>query len=163
MSGLSLQEINRLDGIALKIRRHVARTISESDVDHPGGSLSAADILTILYFHVMYLNPQNPQDEERDRFRRNGKDVTLIGSGVMKSQCIEEVGLLIDTGAKARVLHVPCLKPIDKEVIRQAAKETGVNACVENHNINSSISSAVMEILDEHVSVPMVRVGIQDC
>jgi transketolase len=68
MSELSLHEINRLEGIALKIRREVVQTISESGVGHPGGSLSAVDILTTLYFHVMHLDPQNPGDEERDRF-----------------------------------------------------------------------------------------------
>jgi transketolase len=68
MLELSLQEMNRLEGIALKIRRHVVRTISDSGVGHPGGSLSAVDILTTLYFHVMQLNPQNPNEEERDRF-----------------------------------------------------------------------------------------------
>jgi transketolase len=68
MSHLSNHEIKRLEEIAVKIRRHVVRTISESGVGHPGGSLSAVDILTTLYFHVMQLNPQNPDDEERDRF-----------------------------------------------------------------------------------------------
>jgi len=68
MSALSEQELHRLEEIARRIRCHVVRTISEAGVGHPGGSLSEADILTVLYFHIMKIDPQRPQWEERDRF-----------------------------------------------------------------------------------------------
>jgi transketolase len=94
---------------------------------------------------------------------RDGKDVTLIGSGMMTSQCVEATTLLIEAGVDARVLHMPCLKPIDKEAITQAAKETGAIVSAENHNIYGGLGSAVAEVLVEHRPVPMVRVGLQDC
>jgi transketolase len=68
MSELAEQEIRRLEEIARTIRCHVVRTISEAGVGHPGGSLSEADILTALYFHVMRVDPQHPDWEDRDRF-----------------------------------------------------------------------------------------------
>jgi transketolase len=68
MSRLSEHEIRRLEEIARKIRCHVVRTISEAGAGHPGGSLSEADILTALYFHVMRVDPQRPEWENRDRF-----------------------------------------------------------------------------------------------
>jgi transketolase len=68
MSRLSEHEIRYLEKIARKIRCHVVRTISEAGAGHPGGSLSEADILTALYFHVMRVDPQRPKWENRDRF-----------------------------------------------------------------------------------------------
>jgi len=68
MSKLSEREILRLEEIARRIRCHIVRTIAEAQVGHPGGSLSAADILTALYFHVMRIDPQRPDWEDRDRF-----------------------------------------------------------------------------------------------
>jgi transketolase len=68
MSRLSEHEIRYLEKIARKIRCHVVRTISEAGAGHPGGSLSEADILTALYFHVMRVDPQRPEWENRDRF-----------------------------------------------------------------------------------------------
>jgi transketolase len=67
-SALSEQHVHRLERIARRIRCHVVRTISEASAGHPGGSLSEADILTALYFHVMQIDPQRPDWENRDRF-----------------------------------------------------------------------------------------------
>ena len=68
MPNQSEQEIHHLEEIARNVRCHVVRTISEAQAGHPGGSLSAADILTALYFHVMRADPQHPDWEDRDRF-----------------------------------------------------------------------------------------------
>lgn len=68
MTSLSDEQIHYLESIARRIRCHVVRTISEAGVGHPGGSLSEADILTALYFHVMRIDPKRPDWEERDRF-----------------------------------------------------------------------------------------------
>jgi len=62
------QEIRHLEEIARRIRCHVVRTISEAGVGHPGGSLSATDILAALYFHVMRVDPKRPDWKDRDRF-----------------------------------------------------------------------------------------------
>jgi len=53
---------------ACKIRQDIIRMLGESKSGHPGGSLSAADIVTTLYFHEMNVDPQNPKNPERDRF-----------------------------------------------------------------------------------------------
>ena len=50
------------------IRRHVVKVIHDAKVGHPGGSLSAVDILTVLYFHTLRIDPDNPNWEDRDRF-----------------------------------------------------------------------------------------------
>ena len=61
-------QVRHLEEVANRIRCHVVRTISQARAGHPGGSLSEADILAALYFHVMKVNPQRPNWEDRDRF-----------------------------------------------------------------------------------------------
>jgi len=68
MSSLTQSELQQLQDTARRIRGHIVRTISHAGVGHPGGSLSATDILTTLYFHVMNVDPKNPNMPERDRF-----------------------------------------------------------------------------------------------
>jgi len=60
--------IEELKGIARKLRRHVITMISSAGSGHPGGSLSAADIITALYFRTMRHNPDDPRWPDRDRF-----------------------------------------------------------------------------------------------
>ncbi len=62
------ERTKRLEEIALKIRRHIIRDIYEAGSGHPGGSLSATEIITALYFHIMRHDPKNPKWENRDRF-----------------------------------------------------------------------------------------------
>jgi len=93
---------------------------------------------------------------------RKGADVTLIGTGFMTYYCMEAAGLLAQDGIQARVDHHPCLKPIDKDGIIAAAKETGCVVTAENHGINGGLGSAVAEVLVEGHPVPMERIGIRD-
>jgi len=94
---------------------------------------------------------------------RDGKDVTLVGSGMMTSQCVEAARLLAASGIDARVLNVATVKPMDVEAIVQAAEETGAIVTAENHNIFGGLGSAVAEVLVEHAPAPMLRIGIKDC
>ncbi|GAV22823.1 transketolase [Carboxydothermus pertinax] len=61
-------EILNLKLIANTLRQHVIRMVGEANSGHPGGSLSAADILTVLFFKEMRIDPANPQWQDRDRF-----------------------------------------------------------------------------------------------
>lgn len=67
MSGQA-EKLAQLRGHARQIRRHIISMVGEAGSGHPGGSLSAADIVTALYFDVMRIDPQKPQWPERDRF-----------------------------------------------------------------------------------------------
>lgn len=59
---------NELKAIAKEVRIDIIKSVSEAKSGHPGGSLSAADILTVLYFDAMNIDPSNPKWEDRDRF-----------------------------------------------------------------------------------------------
>ncbi len=65
---LTPQQIAELAGRAKSIRKNIIRMVTEAKSGHPGGSLSAADILTVLYFAEMKLDPAKPKDADRDRF-----------------------------------------------------------------------------------------------
>ncbi|KMT21110.1 transketolase [Clostridium cylindrosporum] len=62
------RDINELTSVATEIRKDIVTMLTESASGHPGGSLSAADILTALYFGEMNIDPKNPKCEDRDRF-----------------------------------------------------------------------------------------------
>ena len=60
--------LKRLEEKARELRCDIIKMIGEAGSGHPGGSLSALDMVTYLYFHQMRIDPQNPQWEDRDRF-----------------------------------------------------------------------------------------------
>ena len=62
------QRITELKVIAANVRKDALTAVHAAASGHPGGSLSIADVLTILYFEVMNINPENPKDPDRDRF-----------------------------------------------------------------------------------------------
>ncbi|MEN6412974.1 MAG: transketolase family protein [Veillonellales bacterium] len=92
----------------------------------------------------------------------DGKDVTLIASGVMVSAAREAAEELLAAGISARVLNIHTIKPIDVEAVCKAARDTGAIVTCEEHNIIGGLGSAVAEVLVEHQPVPMERVGVQD-
>ncbi len=92
----------------------------------------------------------------------DGSDVTLIGTGLMVPETLEAKKILAEQGISARVINMASIKPIDKEIIIKAAKETGAIVTAEEHNVIGGLGSAVAEVLCESVPVPMLRVGTED-
>ncbi len=93
---------------------------------------------------------------------REGKDVTLIGSGMMVSQCVEAARILAQEGIESKVINISSIKPIDVECIVKAARETQCVVTAENHSILGGLGSAIAETLVENEPVPLIRVGLQD-
>jgi len=93
---------------------------------------------------------------------RDGSDVSLIGTGVMVSRCLEAAEQLKKGGVSARVIEMHTLKPLDHELILQAARETGAIATAEEHSIIGGLGEAVAGCLAERYPVPLRRVGIKD-
>ena len=91
-----------------------------------------------------------------------GTDVTIVASGVMTEQALAAAELLKNEGISARVLNMTTIKPLDTELILQAAKETGCVVTAEEHNIIGGLGSAVAEALSEEFPVPVLRVGTND-
>lgn len=93
---------------------------------------------------------------------RDGKDITLIGSGIMVSKCLEAAEELQKHGVDARVVNLHTIKPLDEKTIVRAARETGGVVTAEEHSVMMGMGSAVAMVLVENFHVPMKRVGIPD-
>lgn len=91
-----------------------------------------------------------------------GKDVTIVATGLMIPYALEAKTALAEMGIDARVINIHTIKPIDRDIIIKAAKETGAIVTAEEHNIIGGLGSAVAEVLAEGCPVPMARVGTQD-
>ena len=92
----------------------------------------------------------------------DGTDVTIIATGFMVSKALEARELLAAEGISARVVNIHTIKPIDKDIIVKAAKETGAIVTAEEHNIMAGFGAAVAEVVCENAPVPVVRVGMND-
>jgi transketolase len=93
---------------------------------------------------------------------RDGKDITLIGCGIMVSKCLEAAEELAKHGVDARVINLHTIKPMDEKTIVRAARETGGVVTAEEHSVMMGMGSAVAMVLVENFHAPMKRVGIPD-
>lgn len=93
---------------------------------------------------------------------RGGKDVSIIAVGMMVQEALKAAGLLKADGIDARVIDMHTVKPLDKELVRKAAEETGCIVTSEEHNVLGGLGAAVSEYLSETYPVPVVKHGVQD-
>lgn len=93
---------------------------------------------------------------------KEGNDITIISTGTETSRSLEAAELLEKEEISAAVIHMPSIKPIDKEAIVKAAEKTGVIVTAEEHSIYGGLGSAVAEVLVEEKPIPMLRVGVKD-
>lgn len=91
-----------------------------------------------------------------------GSDVTIIATGLMLQYAKEAADLLKQEGISARVIDIHTIKPIDKDLIIKAAKETGAIVTAEEHSIIGGLGGAVAEVLVENYPVPLKMVGVED-
>ena len=93
---------------------------------------------------------------------KEGCDVTIIATGYMLHIAIEACDILKSEGIEAKLINIHTIKPIDKELIIKAAKETGAIVTAEEHTIIGGLGGAVAEVLAENCPVPVKFVGIND-
>lgn len=94
---------------------------------------------------------------------RDGKDITLIGTGSILKDILDAAELLEKKGIFARVINIHTIKPIDREIILRAAKETGGIITIEDHNLIGGLGSAVAEVIAESgEGIFFKRMGLED-
>lgn len=91
-----------------------------------------------------------------------GTDVTIIATGLMVSEALDAAKKLKEDGISARVINIHTIKPIDKDIIIKAAKETGKIVTVEEHSVIGGLGSAVCDVLSENYPVPVKKIGVND-
>ncbi len=92
----------------------------------------------------------------------DGSDITIIATGIMVSEALEASELLAKEGISARVIDMHTIKPIDKDVIIKAARETKAIITAEEHNILGGLGSAVAEVVSEYAPTKVLRIGVED-
>ena len=93
---------------------------------------------------------------------REGKDLTIIATGILVYEALMAAEALAGEGIDARVINIHTIKPLDTQLVLQAARETGVLVTAEEHSIIGGLGAAVLEAISEECPVPVVRVGIKD-
>lgn len=93
---------------------------------------------------------------------RDGCDLTIIASGLMVGPALEACEILKTQGILARVINIHTIKPIDRNIIIRAARETGAIVTAEEHSIIGGLGSAVCEVICDEWPVPVKRVGVMD-
>ncbi|CDD34811.1 putative uncharacterized protein [Roseburia sp. CAG:309] len=93
---------------------------------------------------------------------REGKDVTIIATGLPVSECLAAADKLASDGIDAKVINIHTIKPLDEELVVKAAKETGKVVTVEEHSVIGGLGSAVCDVLSEKCPTQVMKIGIND-
>ena len=93
---------------------------------------------------------------------REGKDLTIIATGLPVYNCLEAAEKLAEDGIDAKVINIHTIKPLDEELVVAAAKETGKVVTVEEHSVIGGLGSAVCDVLSEQAPAKVLKIGIND-
>ena len=145
--------------------------ISPADADEAYAAVEAA----INFYGPVYLRfgrfavPNLTPELENYKFEigkgvtyREGKDVTIVANGYMVHLAVEAAEMLAKEGIDAGVINIHTIKPLDTELLTEAAKKSGAIVTAEEHNVIGGLGAAVCETLAESCPVPVLRVGVED-
>ena len=93
---------------------------------------------------------------------RDGKDITIVATGLMVAEAVEAGEKLAAEGIDARIINIHTIKPLDEELIVKAAEETGKIITIEEHSVIGGLGSAVCDVVSAKCPVPVVKMGVQD-
>ena len=93
---------------------------------------------------------------------REGKDVTLIATGLEVSETLDAAEKLAKDGIDAKVINIHTIKPLDEELVIAAAKETGKVVTIEEHSVIGGLGSAVCDCLSANAPTKVLKIGVND-
>ena len=93
---------------------------------------------------------------------KEGKDVTIIATGLEVSESLEAAKMLEADGISAEVINIHTIKPLDEALVVASAKKTGKVVTVEEHSVIGGLGGAVAEVLAEQAPTKMLRIGVND-
>lgn len=93
---------------------------------------------------------------------RDGKDIAIVATGLMVSEAIEAAKVLAEQGIEATVINIHTIKPIDEDIIIEAAKNTGLVLTVEEHSVIGGLGSAVSDVLAAKLPTKVIKIGVND-
>ncbi|MDD3339272.1 MAG: transketolase family protein [Lachnospiraceae bacterium] len=93
---------------------------------------------------------------------REGKDLTIVATGLCVAASLEAAEKLAAEGVEAKVINIHTIKPLDEELIIAAAKETGKVVTAEEHSVIGGLGSAVCDCLSANAPTPVLKIGVED-
>ena len=173
-AGISVGE----DGATHQCNEDIAlmRMIPEMVVINPSDDVEARAAVKAAYEHdgpvymrfgrlavpVINNNPDYKFELGKGVVLREGKDVTIIATGLPVANCLEAAEMLAADGIDAKVINIHTIKPLDEELVVAAAKETGKVVTVEEHSVIGGLGSAVCDVLSEQAPTKVLKIGIND-
>lgn len=173
-AGISVGE----DGATHQCNEDIAlmRTIPGMVVISPADDVEARAAVFAAYEHqgpvymrfgrlavpVINDNPDYKFEIGKGIVLREGKDVTIVATGLEVSESLAAAEKLAADGIDAKVINIHTIKPIDEELIVAAAKETGKVVTVEEHSVIGGLGSAVCDVLSEKLPTPVLKIGVMD-
>ena len=173
-AGISVGE----DGATHQCNEDIAlmRTIPGMVVINPSDDVEARAAVKAAYKHEgpVYLRFGRlavPVINDREDYKfelgkgvvlREGKDITLIATGLPVAETLEAAEKLAADGIDAKVINIHTIKPLDEELIVEAAKETGKVVTIEEHSVIGGLGSAVCDVLSEKEPTKVLKIGIND-
>ena len=139
------------------------------DVEARAAVKAAAEYVGPVYMRFGRLAVPVINDEANYKFEigkgitlKEGKDVTIIATGLEVNESLEAAKLLEADGISAEVINIHTIKPLDKELVVASAKKTGKVVTVEEHSVIGGLGGAVAEALSEEAPTKMFRIGMMD-
>lgn len=173
-AGISVGE----DGATHQCNEDIAlmRTIPGMVVINPSDDVEARAAVKAAYEHIgpVYLrfgrlavpvindNAEYTFELGKGITLKDGKDVTIIATGLPVSESLEAAEMLEKDGVSVRVINIHTIKPLDEEIVEKAAKETGKIVTVEEHSIIGGLGSAVCDVVAEKAPAKVMKIGIND-
>lgn len=173
-AGISVGE----DGASHQCNEDIAlmRTIPGMTIINPADDVEAKAAVRAAFEHVgpVYLRFGRLvvpvyNDEAAYKFEigkgielRDGKDCTIIATGLEVSESMKAAEMLAEQGIDAQVINIHTIKPIDEEIILKAAAKTGRIFTVEEHSVIGGLGDAVAGVLSEKCPTKLTKIGIND-
>ncbi len=173
-AGISVGE----DGASHQCNEDIAlmRTIPGMVVINPSDDIEAKAAVKAAYEHqgpvyMRFGRLAVPVINDNDDYKfelgkgvvlREGKDVTIIATGLPVANCLEAAEKLAADGIDAKVINIHTIKPLDEELVVAAAKATGKVVTVEEHSVIGGLGSAVCDVLSEKAPTKVLKIGIND-
>ncbi len=110
----------------------------------------------------IFSTPESPFEIGKAYLLREGKDVSLFGTGTMTYQLLIAAKVLEEKGIQAEVVHVPTIKPLDEATVLASAKKTGRVVTAEEAQAAGGFGSVVTEFLSSTLPMPVLRIGMPD-
>ncbi len=98
----------------------------------------------------------------KGKLLKEGKDVTIIATGLCVCEALEAAKMLAEDGVDAEVINIHTIKPLDEDLVLASAKKTGKVVTVEEHSVIGGLGSAVCDCLSEHAPAKVMKIGIYD-